>query len=274
MQRAPRSLPLVLGVATGALGGLIFRERNNRRALERLAAATLETLLNAIDANDAETGAHARRVAAYALVLADEAGLDAHCQRVIERVALFHDVGKIHQALFDIVHEETRLTTAEWRAIRTHPRRGADVLEPITHFYPDLADGVLSHHECWDGSGYPRGLAGTQIPLAARVVSIADTFDVLSFGRRYQRGLSPRRAADVVARGRGTQFDPDLVDLFLLPPVFERIVATHRSLRTPRLRRREDRRVGREEPIGADVEFRWRPAPIAPPAEPSADRQP
>ena len=254
-------LPLVLGVASGALVGLAARERQTRRAMERFAAATLETLLNAIDANDSETGAHARRVAAYALVLADEAGVDEHCQRVVERVALFHDIGKIHEALFDIIHEENRLTSAEWRAIKTHPRRGAEVLEPVTHFYPDLADGVLAHHECWDGSGYPRGLAGTQIPLAARIVAIADTFDVVSFGRRYKRGLSPRNAANVIARGRGTQFDPEFVDLFLFPPVFARIVATNRALRAPRLRKRNERRTGREEPIGADVEFRWRQTP-------------
>lgn len=273
MKRAARSLPLVLGVATGALGGLIVRERRNRRDLERFAAATLETLLNAIEANDPETGAHVRRVAAYALVLAEEAELDAHCRHVIERVALFHDIGKIHQALFDIVHEETRLTPDEWAAIRTHPRRGAEVLEPVTRFYPDLAEGVLSHHERWDGSGYPRGLAGTRIPLAARVVAIADTFDVLSFGRRYRRGLSPARAAEVIARGRGTQFDPDLADLFLFPPVFERILATHRALRAPRVRRRDERRVGRGEPIAADVEFRWRPVPVVPAGSPPATRQ-
>jgi HD-GYP domain-containing protein (c-di-GMP phosphodiesterase class II) len=254
------SLPIVLGIASGALAGLIARERNSRRTMERFAAATLETLLNAIDANDADTGAHVRRVAAYAIVLAEEAAVDPHCLRMVEQVALFHDVGKVHEALFDIVHEGSDLSDEEWRAIKTHPRRGAEVLDPVTHFYPDLADGVLSHHERWDGSGYPRGLAGDQIPLAARIVSIADTFDVLSFGRRYQRGLSPRAAAEIVARGRGTQFDPDLVDLFLFPPVFERIVATHRSHRTPRLRKKPERRVGREEPISADVTFRWRTA--------------
>ncbi|HEX2780979.1 MAG TPA: HD domain-containing phosphohydrolase [Gemmatimonadaceae bacterium] len=254
----PRIAPFTLlaGVVTGAL---VMRERESRRAMERLAAATLESLLNAIDANDAETGAHVRRVAAYALVLAEEAGLDAHAQRVVERVALFHDIGKIHAALFDIIHEETRLTPAERRAIATHPGRGAAVLAPIAEFYPDLAEGVLAHHERWDGRGYPDRLHGPQIPLASRIVAIADTFDVVSHGRRYQRGRSLERAAEVIARGRATQFDPNLVDLFLFPPVFARVRDAGRVLRKPRiLAPPKDRRDGSAEPEARDVPFRWR----------------
>jgi putative two-component system response regulator len=126
-----------------------------RHALERFVAASLEMLLNAIDANDAETGAHVRRVATYALVLADAADLTEHEQRVIELVALFHDIGKIHGALFDIVHDDATLTPADRRAIATHPQRGATVLAPLRGSYPELPEGVLSHHERWDGGGYP-----------------------------------------------------------------------------------------------------------------------
>jgi HD-GYP domain-containing protein (c-di-GMP phosphodiesterase class II) len=253
-----RLAPLAL-LAGAAAGALVIRERQSCRSLERLAAAGLESLLNAIEANDADTGAHVRRVAAYAIVLAEEAGLDDHTRRIIERVALFHDVGKIHAALFDIIHEETTLTPAERRAIATHPARGARVLAPIARFYPDLAAGVLAHHERWDGGGYPDGLRGRRIPLSARVVAIADTFDVVSHGRRYQRGLSLDRAAEVIARGRGTQFDPQLVDLFLLPPVFARIREAKRTFAKPRIPKRKERREPVSEREAPDVVFRWRP---------------
>src|SRR5690349_14604484 len=118
----------ILATAAGILTGVLFiRERRRREAAERFAAASLESLLNAIDANEPDTGSHVRRVAAYALVLADAAQLDEHEQRVVERVALFHDIGKIDEALFDIIHEDTHLTPAERRAIATHPNRGAAV---------------------------------------------------------------------------------------------------------------------------------------------------
>jgi HD-GYP domain-containing protein (c-di-GMP phosphodiesterase class II) len=259
MSRFP-TIPLAAGIAGVASGAYLIRARQSRQRMERFAAATLETLLNAIDANDRDTGAHVRRVATYALILADEAGLDERQRRSVERVALFHDIGKIHAALFDIIHENTTLTAAERRAIDTHPRRGATVLKPVAKFYPDLADGVIAHHERWDGTGYPRQLRGNRIPLAARIVAIADTFDVVSHGRRYQRGMSLTRAAEVIARGRGTQFDPALVDLFLFPPVYQRIGEAKRSFRVPRIPRRLDRREETVEPEAPDVRFRWRPA--------------
>ena len=253
-------LPIAVGVVSIAGGIMLMRARESRQRMERFAAATLETLLNAIDANDRDTGAHVRRVATYSLILAEEAGLDERQRRSVERVALFHDIGKIHAALFDIIHEETQLTPSERRAIDTHPDRGATVLRPVAKFYPDLADGVIAHHERWDGSGYPRKLRGARIPLAARIVAIADTFDVVSHGRRYQRGMSIERAATIIAKGRGTQFDPALVDLFLFPPVFDRIREAKRSLRAPRIPHTDDRRESTVEPDAPDVRFRWRHA--------------
>ena len=254
---------LAAGIATGVL---YVRESRRREAAERFAAAGLEALLNAIDANDAETGSHVRRVAAYALILADAAEVDVHTCREVERVALFHDIGKIHEALFDIIHEHTKLTAAERRAIATHPARGAQVLEPLSPFYPELADGVLSHHERWDGKGYPRGLRGARIPIAARIVTLADTYDAVTHHRRYRGSRGPRDAASIIAAGRGTQFDPALVDLMLLPPVFERIVREQGALqRRPRVVR-GDRRQGERESLVPDVTFRWRNEVSSPPA--------
>lgn len=259
-------MPRYLALATGAAAGaLLIRERNRRLAAERLAAAVLETLLRAIDANDSETGAHVRRVARYALILADASGLDERAQRNVERIALFHDIGKIDAALYDIIHDESRLTPRERDAIRTHPQVGADVLAPLAAFYPALAEGVLAHHERWDGTGYPRGLMGTAIPLSARIVSIADAFDAITFARRYRSARSLNEATEKLVAGRGAQFDPDLVDLFLAPRVFARVSETLRDDGGPRPRRAPRRRAPADSPL-PKLSFRWRTITPAPPA--------
>jgi HD-GYP domain-containing protein (c-di-GMP phosphodiesterase class II) len=263
----------VLAAAAGA-AYTIARARRELRARERLAAASLESLLNAIDANDDTTGAHVRRVAAYALVLARAAGLDAHGRRSVERVALFHDIGKIHAALFDIVHDATRLSAEERRRIATHPRRGAEVLRPLEPFYPDLPEGVLTHHERWDGRGYPCGLRGRAIPLTARIVAICDTFDVITSRRPYKDGESASTAAARLREGAGKQFDPDLVALFLSPPVLAEVERALLESRRPRAA--GGRRKARREREAPDVTFRWRGGASAPPtrarARPSPSR--
>lgn len=267
-----RSIPTTAAVAAAAVGAILLRrELKGRQTAERIAAASLESLLKAIDANDPATGAHVRRVASYALILADAAGLDDQQKHSVERVALFHDIGKIHEALFDIIHDHSELTPEERRAIATHPQRGADVLAPLCGFYPDLPSGILSHHERWDGTGYPRRLEGRRIPLSARVVSIADTFDAVTQSRPYRSGRSVEQAGDVIREGRGTQFDPELVDLFIFPPVFARIIATsrevarwHQPVRT--------RRTGRDEERVPDITFRWRPARTSTRGRPPSDQ--
>ena len=241
---------LTLGALTGS--ALVIRERRARQALERLGGAAMETLLNAIEANDRETGMHVRRVAAYALIIADAAGLDEHHKHAVERVALFHDIGKIHEALLDIVKEPTRLSAEDRRAIATHPARGAGVLDPLKAFYPELPTGVMAHHERWDGTGYPKGLRGRRIPLESRIVAIADTFDAVSHNRRYRRGGGVGAALDVIAEGRGTQFDPELVDLALFPPVAARLKRSH-----VRPQPKAQRRNGERESV-PDISFRWR----------------
>ena len=246
-------VPISVGVAAG---GFLYREHAARTKAERLSAATMETLLNAIDANDEETGKHVRRVASYALILGDAAGLDEHTLRSVERIALFHDIGKLHGALTDIFHEHSKLTPEERRAVRTHPQRGAEVLEPLSAFYPDLAKGVAAHHERWDGKGYPRCLKGKRIPLQARIVTIADSFDAITHHRRYSHARSLDEAVRAIREGRGTQFDPQLVDLFLSKPVLDKIEKAMRQAHAPR-RDGEKRRRGEREAV-PDVTFRWR----------------
>ena len=255
-----RYLELLVGVA---LGALLVRERLARQRAERFAAAGLESLLRAIDANDPQTGAHVRRVAGYSLIIADELGIPSDERRIVELTALFHDIGKIHEALFDLVHEPGKLTPAERRAITTHPARGADVLAPIAQFHPKLANAVLSHHEYWNGKGYPRQLKGARIPISARIVSIADTFDVITHGRQYRGSRTAEEAIKVFVEGRGTQFDPALVDLLLLPPVFARL-----NEELERAHRRGDRIPSRsprsEGDTAPNVRIRWRTRTDAP----------
>jgi HD-GYP domain-containing protein (c-di-GMP phosphodiesterase class II) len=247
-------IPISLGAAATTL---LYREHRIRTRAERLSAATLETLLNAIDANDEITGAHVRRVAAYALILGDAAGYDTRTLRSIERVALFHDIGKLHGALSDIFHEPSKLTPEERRAVMTHPQRGAEVLGPLSSFYPELAKGVAAHHERWDGSGYPRGLKGRRIPVQARVVSIADSFDAITHRRRYSHARSFKDAVRAIAEGKGTQFDPDLVDLFLSPAVLTEVEKEMRRAHRPRSKQANRRRGGSQP--APDITFRWRP---------------
>ncbi|HKN57736.1 MAG TPA: HD domain-containing phosphohydrolase [Gemmatimonadaceae bacterium] len=258
-------VPISVGAAAT---GLIFREHSLRTRAERLSAATLETLLNAIDANDAVTGAHVRRVATYALILGDAAGLDAKMLHSVERVALFHDIGKLHGALTDIFHETSKLTPEERRAVMTHPQRGAEVLAPLSLFYPELDKAVAAHHERWDGSGYPRCLKGRKILLEARIVAIADSFDAITHRRRYSHARSFSAAIKAIAEGKGTQFDPDLVDLFLSRPVLARIERAMRRAHSPK--KNANRRRGAAKPA-PDVTFRWRPLSRE---SQSRDRQP
>ncbi len=254
---------LTLG-ALGAWLAVTIRRKHDQRLGERIAAAALEALLNAIDANDAQTGAHVRRVAAYALVLARAAGLDEHECATVERVALYHDIGKINAALFDIVHDDDKLDDHERALIITHPQLGADVIRPLSTFYPELYDGVLTHHERWDGSGYPRGLRGLDIPVQARIVAFADTFDVITNGRRYERERSVSAARELIANGRGTQFDPELTDLFLSEPVFSQIIETFQAANSPQIAR-PDRRDASAAVGAPDITFRWRNGATAQP---------
>ena len=254
MSRLPATL-----LAAGAVVYYV-KTRRERSRIERLAAAALESLLNAIDANDPATGEHVRRVAAMSLILADARGLSDREQSSVERVALFHDVGKIHEALFDITHDDQDLTAAERLQIATHPQLGADVVAPLSRFYPDLGDGVLAHHERWDGTGYPRGLRGTEIPLTARLVALADTFDAITHHRRYGAARSAPDAVEVITAERGRQFDPELTDLFLSPAVQARV---HAALTPPIA---STTLPGKRKPAPAranvpDVAFRWRAAP-------------
>ena len=176
---------------------------------------TLRSLSNALDLRDSETGGHSERVADLTMAIASEMGIerDSEHWRYICWGALLHDVGKI--AIPDqILRKPGKLDDAEWQIMRTHSRAGNDILMAVDFLIP-VAEMVYSHHERYDGTGYPRGLAGEDIPLGARIFMIADAFDAMTSDRVYRRAMPAEEALAEILRHSGTQFDPGAVRAFL-----------------------------------------------------------
>jgi putative nucleotidyltransferase with HDIG domain len=192
------------------------QERARAQQLADSYVATVRALANAVEARDAYTGKHAERVAAYAQEIARAMGSKLADDPQSEFGFLLHDIGKL--AVPDrILFKPEPLDEEERTAIERHPLLGCQILEGID-FLGEAKAVVRSHHERWDGQGYPDGLAGEDIPLAARVFAVADTLDALTTDRPYRRGESLREAREVIAAGAGTQFDPQVVEAFRTVP--------------------------------------------------------
>lgn len=183
------------------------------RELQDAYEATLQALVTALDFRDNETQGHSFRVVQYADMVARRLGLSEPDLTWIRRGAILHDVGKI--GVPDaVLHKPGKLDENEWREMRRHPEIGHAMLCHIAHLAPAL-DIVLSHQERWDGSGYPRGLKGEEIPIGARIFAVVDTFDAMTSDRPYRPALSIDAAREEVARFSGKQFDPRVAEAFL-----------------------------------------------------------
>jgi HD-GYP domain-containing protein (c-di-GMP phosphodiesterase class II) len=199
------------------------QERARAQELRRSYMATVRALSNAVEARDAYTGKHAERVAAYGIELATATGLDIADSPQIEFGFLLHDIGKV--GVPDaILFKSTSLTEEEYALVRRHPVIGSEILRDVDF----LGEGKLvvrHHHERWDGSGYPDGLEGDSIPLAARVFAVADALDALTTDRPYRPASTFEHARAVVRAGAGTQFDPSVVAAYGEIPdqTFERL---------------------------------------------------
>ncbi|MCS6915790.1 MAG: HD domain-containing protein [Myxococcales bacterium] len=197
---------------------VVVRERTRELELayERLQAAARQAILGlaeAIEAKDAYTKGHCGRVAVYALTLGREAGLSGSELQLVEFGAFLHDIGKI--GIRDqVLLKPGPLDAEEWAHMRQHPLVGSQIASQLEMLKP-LVPCVRNHHERWDGTGYPDGLRGEDIPLAARIVCLADAYDAMATDRPYQRALSPQACEQALRRQAGLQFDPALVDLFL-----------------------------------------------------------
>jgi len=174
---------------------------------------TLHALTSAIDAKDSYTRGHSERVALMSKMLAQAVGLNDEESERVYLSGLVHDLGKIGVPEA-VLTKPGKLTAEEYDLIKQHPTVGARIIQGIRQM-EDLVPGILSHHERWDGAGYPKGLAGEQIPLFGRLIAVVDAFDAMSSKRAYRESLDHDAALDEIRDHAGRQFDPDMVDAFL-----------------------------------------------------------
>ena len=177
---------------------------------------TLEALVRALDAREHETGCHSARVQSYAVCLAERLGFEGNRLVNVARGALLHDIGKI--GVSDrILLKETKLTDHEWVEIRKHPVIGFEIVKGVS-FLGEAAALIISHHERFDGTGYPHSLNRDEVPLEARLFAVIDTYDAMTSDRPYRKALTPEIAREEIIRCSGTQFDPEIVERFLEIP--------------------------------------------------------
>jgi putative nucleotidyltransferase with HDIG domain len=177
---------------------------------------TLTSLMSALDARDSDTEGHSVRLSRLACMLGREVGLSGHQLKALERGALLHDIGKI--GISDtILHKTSELTEEEWEIMRNHPEIGARIVEGVP-FLQDTLPVIRYHHERWDGSGYPLGLKGSDIPIQARIFAVADVFDALTSNRSYRQKSSPTEAIQYLNEQANLLFDPSIVETFTQLP--------------------------------------------------------
>jgi len=182
--------------------------------LEQTNRELLELMIKSIEARDPYTSGHSRRVHDYAVTIARTLGLSNKIIEEIGTAALLHDVGKIYDKYAPILLKESRLTPEEWAIVKQHPEDGAALVATMTKLR-DVVPAVRHHHENWNGTGYPHGLAGEDIPLASRVIMLADTLDAMTSKRPYRDPLGEEDVRQEFLRCRGQQFDPSMVDRLL-----------------------------------------------------------
>lgn len=230
--------PVLYGLAFAVMcvyGYLRHRQLLNRQQYEETMEKTVKTerehlmimttqvilsISNAVDARDAYTQRHSARVAEYSVLLAKALGWESQRVEQLYSIALLHDIGKI--GISDsILNKHSALTPEEREIIKQHTVIGGEILKDLT-LLPNASIGAVSHHERYDGTGYPYGLKGKQIPIEARIIGIADSFDAMNSSRVYRARSTPKKIMQELHNGRGSQFDPQLLDCFL--PIAEKIL--------------------------------------------------
>jgi hypothetical protein len=193
--------------------GISLYSQLSRRALERANYASIVSLAVAMEAKDPYINGHSLRVQTWATAVGRELGLAGPRLQILTHAAELHDVGKM--AVPDsILQANRKLTDAEWAIVREHPRRGAEMIKHLT-FLKNSVPAILHHHERMDGTGYPDGLCGDQIPLEARILAVIDSYDAMTSARAYRRALPHEAAIAELRRSIGTQLDPECVEAFV-----------------------------------------------------------
>jgi len=192
--------------------------------VERVNRELLELMVKAIEARDPYTSGHSVRVAEYARSMAREIGLPPRHVDEIATAALLHDVGKIFEEFAPLLRKDGRLTPEERMLMQAHPVRSAELAGTIGEFRGRVQGDIRNHHENYDGTGYPDGLAGDQIPVGARIIMIADTIDAMTTDRPYRKALTLQRVLEELKKYSGRQFDPKLVALVTKSPSIRRLL--------------------------------------------------
>ena len=214
MEQANQVGELISFWAVGLIsGGLFEREKSLLKDLAKANEETLLALVSALDLRERNTRLHSQRVKEYTLLLADRFGLDEERKRNIGFGALLHDVGKIGVP-DSILLKPGSLVGEEWQEIRKHPEAGYDIVKGIS-FLKESTEVVYDHHEHFDGSGYPRGLKGEEIPIGARLFAVVDAYDALTAERPYHTPLTHEEAVVRIQDKSGIYFDPAVVESFL-----------------------------------------------------------
>ncbi|MBQ7920696.1 MAG: response regulator [Lachnospiraceae bacterium] len=189
------------------------RAEDRRRQVEQLSEEIMKTLASTIDAKDRYTNGHSLRVAMYSKEIARRCGMSKREQKEIYHMGLLHDIGKIGVP-DTIINKRDKLSEEEYEAIRQHPKIGSDILKTIQQI-PDIMVGARWHHERFDGTGYPDGLKGLDIPEYARIIGVADAYDAMTSKRSYRDILPQEVVRSELENGKGSQFDPVFAEVMI-----------------------------------------------------------
>ncbi|WP_235848422.1 HD-GYP domain-containing protein [Litchfieldia alkalitelluris] len=194
------------------IDAIVERDKKNILLFEGF----LESLSTALDARDPYTAGHSIRVADYAVAIGHKLGINDKGLEILKKSALIHDIGKI--GISDkVLLKDGKLSDEEFTMIKSHPEIGARILSQMQDFsnLETIIEGVLYHHERYDGFGYPKGVSGEQIPLFGRIIAVADAYDAMTSDRPYRKGMSSEKALQILLSGKGTQWDPLITDIFI-----------------------------------------------------------
>jgi putative nucleotidyltransferase with HDIG domain len=194
----------------------------NNLDLERTNSELLELMVKSMEARDPYTSGHSRRVQQYSVAIARGLGLSPTDVDKVSRAALLHDVGKIHEKYAPVLRKPGHLSQEEWLTMRQHPKDGAELVSTMSRLH-DIVPAIRHHHERWDGTGYPDGLAGETIPTISRIIAFADTIDAMTSERPYRKPLTEAEVRSELVRCRGTQFDPSITDKLLSAPIWRQL---------------------------------------------------
>jgi putative nucleotidyltransferase with HDIG domain len=198
---------LALKVATAVENARLYDD------LRSLFYNTVETLVRTIQAKDQYTAGHSTRVSRYSLMIADKLGMSTKDKHQLYLAAMLHDIGKIGVP-DDLLNRPGKLSEEEMERVRSHVQVGASMIEMLGEMHP-IVPLIRHHHECWDGSGYPDGLRGEQIPLVSRIIAVADMYDAMTSDRPYRKRRSHQFAVDEILAASGTKIDARVADAFL-----------------------------------------------------------